>query len=366
MFDKYIRYTLPSLFFICSLFILQSSYAIDDTSLYQARVAIEARDIKTRNQGFLKGIKQVLQKLSGQQTLPTNISKNLKNPEQWVQQFSYETLDETNYLLLIDFDRIAVDALMKKLQLPVWTGKRPTLLAWISLIEEGQQEKIITPEEAPSYAKLITDIANNAGFTILMPVLDLADRQLAPQHIYTGKSEVLTELQQRYGVEAIVSAQIKPVNDTWAATWHFKHMTQLSWQATKDKNVTTFIETGVQRALQRLRPQTAVKTPSTLQEIEKAHQPSLSHLNKLAENHIKIKIKGINSLAHYQMIQQQLNRVSTFKTVNLYDLQAEHAIFSIEVEGGINALKQALSSLGQLTLQNNENNASPLTYYFNP
>ncbi len=361
-----IRNTLSAFIFILFLFPLHYAYAADDTSLYQARIPIEARDIKTRNQGFLKGIKQVLQKLSGQQKLPANANKVLKNPEQWVQQFSYETIDEKNYLLLIDFDRIAIDTLMKKLQLPVWAGKRPTLLAWVSVLEEGKQERIITPEDYPVYAKHMLNTAQNAGLTLLMPVLDLADRQLNPQHVYTGKSQAFTALQQRYGVEAIVSAQIKQVNDTWNTTWHFKHATQLSWQAKKDKNLTTFIEAGIQRALQRLHPQMAANTTkkSGVSKVaENTPPPSLSTLNKLAENHIQVKIKGVNSLAHYQMIQQQLNRITALKTVSLYDLQAEYAIFNIEVEGGTNKLKQALSPLTQFTLQDN---ASLLTYYFNP
>jgi hypothetical protein len=156
--------------------ILASEAAVAGVSaIYSEAVPVASQSQADRRRAAGQGLSAVLVRVAGTTQVLQNgsVRQALAQADSYLEQFSYQSADADSegseaYQLLMEFQPETTTALLRDANLPVWSSKRPVILAWIEL-SDGASRNIVTRTQQTQWAAAVMEEARRRGLPIVLP-----------------------------------------------------------------------------------------------------------------------------------------------------------------------------------------------------
>ncbi len=203
---------------ICALPQVAAATGVEVPHLYRALVPVDGQDVGERRRALKDALFMVLVKVSGQsaQGLGARLDEGTMDPVGYVQQYRYESLPtpgqnpaETARTLglAVEFDKQAVDRLLRDADLAVWGRVRPATLVWLAA-ESGSSRLLVSPAERPVLWEALEVRARERGLPVVIPLFDLEDQAgLKAADVWGGFSESILGASERYGSDGVLTGR---------------------------------------------------------------------------------------------------------------------------------------------------------------
>ena len=315
--------------------------------LYESTVAIADQSEKSKRNGIIVALSNVLVKLTGNSLVVTSSEVNplLQNAEVYVDALSFQDLSRDSLLLSdpdpyaeiglnVNFSKIAVDQLVRQMQLPVLPSNRPKFLFWIvkddsALGREFLGEEALTSEIRSSddreVVQNIDAVMTNRGIPYILPTYDLQDQlALTIDEAWSLDAELIDLASQRY------------ITDGWIALRFYRASSgdiRGAWlyQAAGSRQSGDF---AVQKG--------SLWIESQMDDLLNGLTSSFSYLPRINSNALLLKVNGIDSYEDYRRVFGQLEKLDLVKSAELFSVQGSQIMVSVAAEGGAELLHQAL------------------------
>ncbi|MDZ7751177.1 MAG: DUF2066 domain-containing protein [Gammaproteobacteria bacterium] len=192
---------------------------VEVVHLYRAVAPVDSQDVAERRRALKDALFMVLVKVSGQpaETLRERLDGAIDDPVGYVQQYRYESLPRSaptsgkalrTLGLDVEFDKDAVDRLLRNAGLPVWGRVRPATLVWLAM-EAGSSRRLATPSDRPGLWRALEARARERGLPLVIPLFDLEDQAgLDAADVWGGFSEAILEASRRYGADGVLTGRL--------------------------------------------------------------------------------------------------------------------------------------------------------------
>jgi hypothetical protein len=226
------------------------AHALD---LYSGEVAVEDQSAAQRQQSFPAALIQVLQKHSGQRSLPIHpaLDAALVSARRLVVSFYYKehermAADGTatkEWHLVANFLPDKVDELVRQLELPRWLAERKPITIWI-VVDDGQGRRLMPLEYDYAWAAL-TDVAGIRGLPISWPDLDEEQTQeLDLQLLWGGFAEDLISEEDNESAVIVAARREGPI---WNVRWNFATAESTASWRIRDRELSFALVDGLHR-----------------------------------------------------------------------------------------------------------------------
>ena len=197
--------------------------------IYQAEVSVRTQSESDRNNGFARGLIQVLGKLSGDRNANARpgIGQELRNAKSYVEGYDYrqdEGISPTtgapsfDTTLVVRFDQAKVDNMVAALGLPLWPQPRPKPVLWLA-IDDGHGPRLVGLPQAVA-ARAVLDRAIERGYHLGLPNGTAAE-QAAAGAIWRGDSADIARLSSRYSPPMQLIGKLYRSTGGWTGDWIF-------------------------------------------------------------------------------------------------------------------------------------------------
>jgi hypothetical protein len=229
-------------------------------SLYTGDVPVPDQSDAARNEGLRAAFAQVLAKLSGDAAAPTRegLAKAVAEADHYVQQYSYRQDVVTDngqpvikLALVAQFDRNAVDRLLRDGGLKVLGASRPPVLTWLA-IDDGAGPRLLADSAAPEPRQLLRT-GQSRGLNLVLPALtEPGQAELGAETVWRNDLNSLSGALARYQANLMLVGQIRRVGEQWAARWTLVENGAGSTWDSADTALDTVLAAGPNGAADRL------------------------------------------------------------------------------------------------------------------
>jgi uncharacterized protein len=140
------------------------------SGIYEAEVAVNNQTDTERNNGFARGLAQVLAKISGDRSATgrPGVGQELRRAKDYVSGYDYRQdqgvssngAPSFKTVLVVRFDRAEVDGIIGALGLPIWPQPRPKPVLWLG-IDDGKGPRLVAVSQSNA-ARAVLDRPNGA------------------------------------------------------------------------------------------------------------------------------------------------------------------------------------------------------------
>ena len=183
-----------------------SGYAFSTPAwLYAVDVAVSDQTAAERTRAAREGLLLVLTRITGLTSIPQSgpMRQALNNADRYYDEFVFVAAEDASQpmALRISYQPLAIRQLVKDAQLPIWWTKRPKVMAWIVVDEQGERTLLDANTEHPLKSAL-KDAAAARGLEVELPLMDLQDHlKLQTEDVWGQASQVIAEVGDKYGAE---------------------------------------------------------------------------------------------------------------------------------------------------------------------
>lgn len=182
------------------------------SGLYEARVPVSSQSNSAQQIAIQQAFGQVLIKVSGTKAILDSeaIKDDIKRARQYVRQYQFE--NENNELYLVaSYEPEKVDNLIRNSHFPIWGSYRPATLIWLAEESENLERQLYSEYTETELKSAIQKGVKRRGLSLVFPVLDLSDLNLAGLYDVWGQfTDNIVAASNRYNVEVVMSARIYP------------------------------------------------------------------------------------------------------------------------------------------------------------
>ncbi|MGH1462141.1 MAG: DUF2066 domain-containing protein [Neptuniibacter sp.] len=326
-------------------------------SLYQAEIAVPVAQTGAPTPSQLSSaLQQVLVKVAGRSDLLGNPTINAQLPvaEDYLQQFSYqphsENGDTQEQSLLLDFNSIAVNGLMKHAGYKQLGSQRPTVLIWLASDQTGEQT-YLTAES--NVIKRFKKEADRRGLPLQLPIFDLEDQVSLPVSDLWGLfTNSIEKASARYLPDAVLAARLQ-TSDTG--------FNQVEWMILDRSNPQRHSTAGT---LDQVIPELVNLTADQLfSPIVAPVSYDLSHF----QSGLAVNISNITKFSDFIQATDYLRSLPIVKTVIPERVKGSDVTVRVALDGSSDLLKQALAlepRLQVLDFTYNADGSEVLNYYW--
>ncbi len=227
---------LPIAFIALTMLLLSSlSYAEKRVDLYTVNQLVIDQSLSLRQQATAKGLATVLVKVTGRQETLDHplITAALAQATPYLKQYTYSSTDETITLagsqlpasrLLLQYSSLAIQRLLQSSQLPTWPENRPEVLLWVAAQQQGKR----LLDDSAVEVQAMKDAGALRGLPIVMPSLDLLDRQTLPAtRLWAMDEGAIRKASTRYGADGVLAGRVNQVaTNQWTGNFLLIDKTQ--------------------------------------------------------------------------------------------------------------------------------------------
>ena len=316
--------------FLSILFILFSAVSFAGTvpKLYSVELPINVQTEAPSDAQILEGLKQVLVKVSGNRSLHSKpiIQQQLPAARSFLQQFSFtSTLVDgvKKDALALDFSRISIDQLIESTGMKPLGSQRPTLLLWLASDQSGVQEYVTV--ENP-LMQIVNDSVNARGLPLQLPLLDLADQTAMPVSDLWGLFENSAQVaSQRYRPDAVLVARLQVKSSG---------ITQFEGVLLQNGGAERIAKSG---DIQNVLNDVLDKVSGQL------FTPVVTHGLNYFQEGLPLHVSNIDSLSDYVDLTNLLKALPIVNDVKPEWVRGTDVTMRLQLDGGEQQLKQALS-----------------------
>jgi hypothetical protein len=314
------------------------SAAVED--LYEYEVAVPDQSVEARNAGIQQALTQVLIKVSGKTdaALEASIQPKLKEAVRYVQQYRYRQLAPSaqtgstgEMRLWVKFDAAAIGELLGEADLPVWEQQaRPDLLVWLALEEDGQRRLLGADMEA-GLPPLLTKHAQRRGLNVVLPLLDLEDRErLSVSDVWGEFHEAIWAASERYHSDGVLVGRLSRLSGgQWTGYWTLLQEAAVETWEVHNQTLNQVLASGIDNAADLLANR-FVGGAQTAQ-----------------ENTFMLIVEEVTSLRDYAHVMQFLQSLSAVRRVALSEVTPSRLRVQLGAQTDREGLIRAMS-LGRL------------------
>ncbi len=329
---------------LCLLLVLLPSMALaaEVRGLYEAEMLVPDQSRSERGLAMSAALAEVVGKVSGRRDarLQPKVARAIRRPAQLLQQYRYRTLPvelrgeplpgDDPQLLFFQFDKQAVDKLLRDSGLPVWGATRPAVLAWVAVVD-GKRRYLLGADGTDELQRLATHEARRLGLPLLLPLLDLQDqRQVNFADVWGRFRDPVLAASRRYRPEAVLMGRLQRTADgEWRADWWIiEGRDSEQWRA-NGVLAAEVVEEGMAGAVswlaQRYAPRPGRREPA----------------------HLRLTVDGVRSLADFARVEGYLRSLQQVKHVRVRQLGGGRVDFGLALQGSPEGVAQTIA-LGRL------------------
>lgn len=312
------------------------SYAKTNSELYIANIPIQANNETNDNAAFSQGLREVLIRVGGNSKIvdAKNLQSAIAHAKDIVDEYRFlespstssEVPSKPQLMMQIKYDPASVRRLLNMSNEPVWNTQRPMTLVWMA-IETPEGKQLLGNDSKNDALTYLRSAANVRGLPILLPLLDLQDINLvSADQVWNSDMKVLTSASTRYGYNTLLIAQVKQLNPTaWQASWNaVVGKKTIAWQDSSD-SLDKVLNAGVNHLADKM-----------------AH-----HFAKGGDTKgsvwLSLQVSGINSIEQLDEVKKYLVNLPPVNLVEANEIQPTEVKFQVKVNGGMQALTEALN-----------------------
>ncbi len=302
---------------------LSYSVQAQESELFTARVAVERQDSAARKAGQRKALEQVFVKVSGVSGIVSHsaVATAVDRVEEYVTRFGFlsEPLpgrSEIQLYMNASFDSAKILRLLRSENLPVWTGSRPRILAWVAL-SDSQGKRILDAASEEFATAILLDQAEIRGIPILLPIMDLVDSE------YVDATAVLDNLDaslrlatRRYRTEGMLALGVTEDTASWSANWSFYWDQEIFVEQMSARDPEDILRRSVDLAVDRLALRYATLAPGQGDEHGEARTQW-------------IQVNRVRDLRIYSEILDFFSEISGIDSIQLVRVNGESLLFGI-------------------------------------
>lgn len=324
---------------------LQAAQVAD---LYESEVSVPDQGSAARAVGMAEAMAAVLLKVSGSSAVlgAEVIQGAMANAARYVQQYRYRSEEipsaerkaadgavapQGRLWLWVGFDSASIDNLLRRHGYTVWSAARPATLVWLA-VEEGAQRVLVGANDQGLVREVLDAEARRRALPLRLPLLDLSDQaKVRTVDVWGGFTDNIEAASRRYEPQALLIGKLYPVGAGWEAHWRLRYRDEWhEWQQ-QAADVRVAIASGVGGATDYLSQRFA--------------ESSL-----LGGDELLLRIEGVAGMSDFRRVHDYLLSLHGVSAVILRRVDAAASSFRLQMEGGREAVLQAIS-MGDVLLR---------------
>ena len=351
-----------------SLFTLvESVYAAKAVNLFEQSIAVESQTASDRAEAAKRGLERVLVRVSGEMPVPEvpSILSALRDPEPYISGYRYKAAsDEANKGLsvIFDFDKSAVERLLRESGVPVWPANRPESVIWLVKDDIAVGRTLVSLQETLEGGWLEV-AAQHRGLPLVLPLMDLEDRlSMSPHDLWSLDSERVLASSRRYQADVLVVGRYGRVSSgRWLSSWAFLHRDRQEFFDSEADTDIEVLHAGINALADFLAEQySIVGSIPGYQSDESAYW---------------VRVEQVNGFSDYLAVNEYLEALPVVDTVNLSVSGPGFLLFKVQTENELSLVLDALSldrklmiheALGRSSGKASGSQSSPLVFSWNP
>lgn len=239
--------------------VVQYVEAVEVKDLFVTEVMLRSQSREDRNRALREALVIVFNRLGASEEvmLDLGIREALNNAASYVDQYQYlltasGSRANSKRRMRVLFNEGAVIELMRSRGLAVWSKKRDDVLVWL-IIERQHKQALLDIEQNAEINKALQFAAQLKGIPILLPLLDLEERQLvSADDIRRSNREKLLTASERYGVAATLLGKVVKQKTCWRSEWTLSFNDKVEHWSVPCENLSANLSTAFQGVYEHL------------------------------------------------------------------------------------------------------------------
>jgi hypothetical protein len=214
------------------LLFLSSAWAVRVPGLFVAEVPVADQSNRTRQQGVVTALREVMIKVTGDRNAPQQVVALplLRTAEDYVQQYRFQEVEVPSLdtaqpprrepRLSVQFDESALVRDMRAVGLPIWGRERPSTLSWLAMGDDSGR-RWLNADEGTGILAHFQARANARGIALLLPLFDLEDAAtVQTSDVWGGFPGPVLQASERYAADAVLTGVVNaPRAGIWEGSW---------------------------------------------------------------------------------------------------------------------------------------------------
>lgn len=259
----------------------------------------------------------------------------LETPNRFLSTFRFEHSDVTltnvlgepvpTKLMVMQFDRGAVEQVLIDNSLPVWGSKRPVTLVWLADRLEGDNH-ILADSEQGSAVQRLKDYARERGIPLTLPIMDLDDTlNVDFTDVYGLFVDNLDAASERYQPDAVLIGRLSRHGNEYQANFMYRLQQERRRYQVRASSRSELMEALVDQMSVRLANQYAVV------------------LDPLLAGQLSLRVTAVDNLATLAEVERYLQSQNLITRVTLRQVEPDAVRFDLEISGSESQLRDILA-----------------------
>ncbi len=323
------------LWFLVSIFIAVFAFSwayASDRNLYQDAVSeVIDQSAAARKEAASGALARVIIRVAGvdRALQAPAVKEALSKPDSYIQGFSYTVADE-GFGLSLQFDRSAVDKLLRRAGLPKWPLPRPAPLVWVAL-DDGAGQEVVRLANLDIDQDSVQQQLVSEGFDFRYPILDLEDRiAMGVSSIWYGDRRAIMSASERYSANYVLVGKFAKVSTGYIGSWSlFTPTTSRSLDVSSD-SLDQAIASGISFTRNLVAEQTAINVAGT----------SVSGM--------QLVVSGVLSFSDYTAAIDYVSGLTGVSDARLLKVDGDRLIFDIKLAGRLDRVESLITAQGKM------------------
>ena len=320
------------------------------SGIYEAEIAVNSQTDAERNNGFARGLAQVLAKISGDRSASgrPGVGQELRRAKDYVAGYDYRQDQGVSAngaptfktMLVVRFDQSKVDGVIGALGLPIWPQPRPKPVLWLA-IDDGKGPRVVALGQGNA-ARAVLDRAIERGYRLGLPSGNAAE-QAAVGAIWRGDTGSIARVSARYSPPMQLIGKLYRKGTGWKADWIFvDNGRELSKWSTENADARAAMSGGADGTADALIRRYARSSG--------ASGPAGAY---------RIRFTGIDSADDYIRLMGHLQEISVVRKVRPISAGSDGLMLELELISGLPGFRKMIASRGMLVGSESASGAEP-------
>ncbi len=327
--------------------------------LYTAEMLVPEQLAQPALEQLQAGLRTVLIKVSGNSHVVNKpaVVEAFKQPSAWLNQFGYQATqtpvsagdgrEVLGHRLLLEFDPVLINQLLQQSGMRAIGHARPVLLVWL-VQQRGSAVRDFVSPESQIYTELKQE-ADLRALPLTIPLLDLNDQNaLDVSDLWGFFRDSIQQASERYQPDGILVGRLLQSS---GGGW------QTEWLLLKDGQARSISPSGsLSEQLQQVMDESADFALASL---------GGSQFNYV-ETGLQLEVANIVDIEDYLGLLDYLRQLPPVDRVRVSGIDADRVLFRVELQGGVQALEQAVRLNPHMarTARLNSSNAEETVYSY--
>jgi len=309
------------------------------SGIYEAEIPVNSQTDAERNNGFARGLAQVLAKISGDRSATgrPGVGQELRRAKDYVASYDYrqdQGVSSTGApsfktMLVVRFDQSKVDGVIGALGLPIWPQPRPKPVLWLA-IDDGKGPRLVALGQGNA-ARAILDRAMERGYRLGLPSGNAAE-QAAVGAIWRGDTGAIARVSARYSPPMQLIGKLYRKGTGWKADWIFVDSgRELAKWSTENADARAAMSGGADGTADALIRRYARSSG--------ASGPAGAY---------RIRFTGIDSADDYIRLMGHLQDISVVRKVRPISAGSDGLVLELDLISGLPGFRKMIASRGML------------------